>query len=74
MSGENPRVCNQGILNYLLIVLRRDKNFEKFWKALKLIIKQPELRRIIEQVHEGNIHIALLVAIHIYVIASMLTS
>ena len=54
LSGENPRVCNQRILNYLLIMLRRDKNFMKFWKVLKLIIKQPELRKITEQVQEGS--------------------
>ena len=40
LSGENPRVCNQGILNYLLIVLRRDKDFGKFWKIVKLMINQ----------------------------------
>ena len=53
LSGENPRVCNQGILNYLLIVLRKDKNFDKFWKILKAMIKEPVLRRAVEEIQRG---------------------
>ena len=53
LSGENPRVCNQGILNYLLIVLRKDKNFDKFWKILKAMIKEPVLRRAAEEIQRG---------------------
>ena len=53
MSGENPRVCNQGILNYLLIELRRDKDFAKFREVLKLMIYQPELKKTTEIVLKG---------------------
>lgn len=53
LSGENPRVCNQGILNYLLIMLRKDKNYEKFWQVIKSMIYQSELRRTVEQVQKG---------------------
>ena len=53
LSGENPRVRNQGILNYLLIVLRRDKDLGKFWKVVKLMINQPELEEAIKQVQKG---------------------
>ena len=52
LSGENPRVCNQGILNYLLIVLRTDKNFVKFWSSLAAMVKQPELRMAIERLRK----------------------
>ena len=52
LSGENPRVCNQGILNYLLIVLRRDKDITKFWKVLQSLTNQPELRKVIGQVQK----------------------
>ena len=56
LSGENLRVCNQGILNYLLIVLRRDKDLGKFWKTVKLMVNHPELEKAIEHVQEG-IHV-----------------
>ena len=52
LSGENARVCNQGILNYLLIMLRRDKNFVKFWDALRSMINHPELRVAVERVQK----------------------
>ena len=52
LSGENPRVCNQGILNYLLIKLRTDKNFVKFWNSLAAMIKQPELRIMVERLRK----------------------
>ena len=54
LSGENPRVCNQGIFNYLLIKLRTDKNFVKFWKVLNLLVNQPELRAIIGRIMKGE--------------------
>ena len=54
MSGENPRVCNQGILNYLLIALRRDKDFMKFWKVVKSMINQPALEEAANQVQKGS--------------------
>ena len=53
LSGENSRVCNQGILNYLLIMLRTDKKFPKFWKVLKTMIKQPLLRSAVEEIQRG---------------------
>ena len=54
LSGINPRVCNQGILNYLLIVLRRDKDLGKFWKIVKSMVNQPKLEEAIMQVQEGT--------------------
>ena len=56
LSGKNPRVGNQGILNYLLIVLRRDKDLGKFWKIIKSMVNQPKLEEAIKQVQKG-IHI-----------------
>ena len=56
LSGEDPRVGNQGILNYLLIVLRRDKDLGKFWKIVKSMVNQPKLEEAIKQVQKG-IHI-----------------
>jgi len=53
LSEENPRVCNQGILNYMLIKLRTDKNFVKFWKAVKSLTKHPVLRKAVEQIQTG---------------------
>ena len=53
LSGENPRVCNQGILNYLLIVLRTDKKFPRFWKVFKTMVKQPLLRSAVEEIQRG---------------------
>jgi len=54
LSGENPRVCNQGILNYLLIMLRRDKNFAKFWKVVKSLTKDLVLRKAVVQIQTGT--------------------
>ena len=53
LLGENPRVCNQGILNFLLIVLRKDKNYEKFWRVIRSMIYHSDLRRTIEQVQKS---------------------
>ena len=52
LLGKNPRVCNQGILNYLLIKLRTDKNFVKFWSSLAAMIKQPELRIMVDRLRK----------------------
>jgi len=52
-------VCNQGILNYLLILLRTDKDYVKFWNIVKLLIDQPELRKAVERVQKGNIKVLL---------------
>ena len=54
LSGENPRVCNQGILNYLLIKLRTDKNFVKFWNTVETMINHPELRHAIEKIQKSK--------------------
>ena len=64
LSGENPRVCNQGILNYLLIKLRTDKNFVKFWKVLNLLVNQPELRAVIGRIMKSEC--VCIVYIHMY--------
>ena len=55
LSGGIPRLCNQGILNYLLIVLRRDRDFVKFWNVVKLLIDQPELRKAVERLEKGKL-------------------
>ena len=47
-------MCNQGILNYLLIKLRTDKDFVKFWKVVRMMINQPELEEAIKQAQEGT--------------------
>ena len=57
LSGGIPRLCNQGILNYLLIILRRDKDFVKFWNVVKLLIDQPELRKAVERIQKGNMKV-----------------
>ena len=57
MSGENPRLCNQGILNYLLIILRRDKNFVKFWRIIKLMINEPALEKAVEQLQKSKANV-----------------
>ena len=54
LAAKNSRVCNQGILNYLLIVLRRDSKFPKFWKVLKTMIRQPLLRSTVEEIQRGT--------------------
>ena len=54
LSGGIPRQCNQGILNYLLIILRRDKDFVKFWNIVKLLIDQPELRKAVERIQKST--------------------
>ena len=53
LSGGIPRLCNQGILNYLLIVLRRDRDFVKFWNVVKLLVDQPELRKAVERIQKS---------------------
>ena len=54
LSGGIPRLCNQGILNYLLIILRRDRDFVKFWNVVKLLIDQPELRKAVERIQNST--------------------
>ena len=54
LSGGNPRVCNQGILNYLLIKLRTDKDYVKFYDVLKAMINHPELRVAVERIQKGT--------------------
>ena len=57
MSGGIPRLCNQGILNYLLIILRRDKDFAKFWNVVKLLVNQPELRKAVERIQKSMLKV-----------------
>ena len=54
LSGGNPRVCNQGLFNYLLIMLRRDKDYIKFWNVIKSLVNHPELRKAVERIEEGT--------------------
>ena len=55
LSGENPRVRSQGILNYLLIMLRADKKgFGKFWKVLKTMVKQHLLKSAVEEIQKST--------------------
>ena len=54
LLGGNPRVCNQGMLNYLLIKLRTDKDYVKFFYVLKAMINHPELRVIVERIQRGT--------------------
>ena len=66
LSGENPRVCNQGILNYLLIMLRKDKDFVKFWHVIKSLVNHSKLREVIQRVQRGTY---VLCAMYIYSIS-----
>ena len=34
-------------------MLRKDKNFAKFWKVVKAMIKQPLLRSAVENIQKG---------------------
>ena len=43
----NWRTVNQSLLNYLLIELRRDKNDAKFWETLMMMIKEPQLKKVV---------------------------
>jgi len=67
LSGENPRVCNQGMLNYLLIVLRRDKNFMKFWYIIKSMINHLELKKSVERVQKRITTVHTYTYLHNYV-------
>jgi len=44
----NCRMCNQSILNYLLIELSRDKDLVKFWDTVNTMIQFPELKDLME--------------------------
>ena len=63
LSGGVPRQCNQGILNYLLIKLRRDKDFVKFWNIMKLLVDQPVLRKAVERIQKGMTNACMYVCI-----------
>ena len=42
-------MCIQGLLNYLLIELRKDKNLPKFWETVMMIIEELELKKAVEK-------------------------
>lgn len=44
----NWRTVNQSLLNYLLIELRKSKDEAMFWETLRLMIEEPQLRRLVE--------------------------
>ena len=35
-------------------MLRKDKNTEKFWKVVQLMIDQPKLRETVKEVQKSN--------------------
>ena len=75
-SGGNPRVCNQGLFNYLLIMLRRDRNFVKFWTTLKAMTNHPELRIAIDKLQNSTSSCNAYVVhryVHLYVCVYVLT-
>ncbi|XP_065910083.1 uncharacterized protein [Dysidea avara] len=45
----NSRICNQSILNYLLIELRQDKNVAKFWDTVITMIQYPALKACMDR-------------------------
>ena len=46
---SSPRTCNQGVLNYLLIELRKDRDLLKFWDTVRMVIEELELKKAIEK-------------------------
>ncbi|XP_065910070.1 uncharacterized protein [Dysidea avara] len=49
LQQQNCRMCNQSILNHLLIELRGDKDLVKFWDTVKTMIQFPELKDLTER-------------------------
>ena len=49
LQQSNRHTCNQGMLNYLLIQLRRDRDLSKFWDTMKAVIEDRELKRVVEK-------------------------
>jgi len=45
----NYRMCNQSILNYLLIELRQDKNVAKFWDTIIAMVQYPTLKTFMDR-------------------------
>ena len=44
----NWRTVNRSLLNYLLIELRKSKDEATFWETLRLMIEEPQLRRLVD--------------------------
>ena len=60
IQQSSHRICNQGILNYLLIELRRDRDLSKFWDTVKVMIEEWDLKKAVGkygQLHELSISI-----------------
>lgn len=49
LQQSSRRICNQGLLNYLLIELRRDRNGSKFWDTVKAVTEMEELKKVVEK-------------------------
>jgi len=45
----NCRMCNQSILNYLLIELGQDKNVAKFWNTIIAMVQYPTLKTFMDR-------------------------
>ena len=43
------RICNQSILNYLLIELRNNKDLVKFWDTVKALTQFPVLKELMDK-------------------------
>jgi len=43
------RICNQSILNYLLIELRNNKDLVKFWDTVKALTQFPALKELMDK-------------------------
>jgi len=52
-SIKSNRLCNQSLLNYLLIELRKDKESHKFLQVLNVLITESTLMRAVENIHKG---------------------
>ena len=49
LQQSSLRICNQGVLNYLLIELRKDRDLLKFWDTVRMVIEDLELKKAIEK-------------------------
>jgi len=49
LQQSSRRICNQGLLNYLLIELRKDRDLPRFWETVMMIIEELELKKTVEK-------------------------
>jgi len=52
-STESNRLCNQSLLNYLLIELRKNKRNHKFLLVVNFLITESTLMRAVQNIHKG---------------------